>query len=653
MLCSPSAPHPGSFARLTPERRGHRCRTHRPGGLIDIEVASGTTLFAVGNEGQVLRSTDLGATWALRTAPSTDDLREQFWIDTQNGYVVGNFLARRTTDGGQSWQPLTGLDENLPMSEVFFTDAQHGIILADFFTWRSTNGGATWTGDFNHPNEFVYPGNTIVLGPQHFLSATNLEGAAIFESTDGGQEWTMRLWAGLGGFLDFDRLADGTLIAVSDEAATYRSTDNGLTWENATYTASDVDRGVIGGIGLGPGGRGAAGTTGSPVPPIHWYRTTDGGANWLPVANAPSIVFTTEIKYWDADRAVAGGEVGRMWFTTDGGATWSSAVLPGAPPNASAFHMSLPSPGVAFAACSGMSQRVVYRTTDFGATWEARSTGIPLAGWIMSVSFLSADLGFACGFASSTPQLFKTTNGGAVWSPVGTAGLAGSPWDTHWFDEQTGLATVRFDPGGIFRTTNAGTSWHNVWSEGADDLEFSDMTHGGALPSAFNSGGVMFVTEDGGATWEKLLLPATRTDQALAAFPDGFLVAGGTSTIVRFQRVDPTAIPGVPSPALERARPHRADDRGRAIAATFTLDTAGRSISRSSTSSAAGWRRSPRESSRRTPPSRAPGTGARRPATPPPAASTSCASRAGRKHGRSRSSSRGKRRQGAVASFTC
>jgi photosystem II stability/assembly factor-like uncharacterized protein len=539
--------------------------------LIDIEIASGATLFAIGEQGQVLRSTDQGVTWTLRTTPAPNDLREQYWFDAQSGYVVGNFLARRTTDGGQTWQQLVGFTENEPVNEVFFTDPQHGIILSDFHTWRSTNGGASWSGSQNF-GLFVYPGNTIVLGPWHFIVATNLEGATILETTDGGQAWTPIFQGSLGGFLDFDRLSDGTLVAVTDDGDAYRSTDGGSTWVNATYTASDHQRGVIGGIGLGPGGRGAAGTTGSPVPTVHWYRTSDGGTTWLPVANAPSIVFTSEIEYWDADRAIAGGAVGRMWRTTDGGVSWSFAILPAAPTNASAYHVSLPAPGVAFAACSGQSQRMVFRTTDFGATWEARSNGIPLAGWITSVSFLDANRGFAAGFSgSSVPQLFKTTDGGGLWSPVGTAGLSGGPWDIHWFDEQTGLATVRNNPGGIFHTTNGGTSWQSVSNEPASELDFSDAMHGGALPSASNAGGVMLVTVNGGATWEELLLPTTRGGQALAALPDGFLVAGGASTIVRVERVGSTATPGEPAPAANglalAARP-KADGQ---IEVTFAL----------------------------------------------------------------------------------
>jgi photosystem II stability/assembly factor-like uncharacterized protein len=273
--------------------------------LKDIERISGPILSVVGESGQVLRSNDAGATWTLLTAPGPQELHEQLWLDASNGYVLGNFIARRTTNGGQSWSSLSGISESEPFNEAFFTDPQHGVILSDFRIWRTTNAGATWAGEFP-PSNLVYMGNTAVLSATRWIVATNLEGASIHETTDGGHSWTVVLLAGEGGFLDLDLLPDGTMIAVSDEGDSFRSTDLGATWINATHTGVDGHRGGIGALAVGPGGHGAAGTDISP--PTHWLRTDDGGASWTEDPSGPQIAFTRGIEYWDADRAVAAGD---------------------------------------------------------------------------------------------------------------------------------------------------------------------------------------------------------------------------------------------------------------------------------------------------------------------------------------------------------
>jgi photosystem II stability/assembly factor-like uncharacterized protein len=526
--------------------------------LTDLEVVAGSILSAVGNNGQVLRSTDAGASWALLSSAGPNDLHEQVWLDPSNGYVLGTFLARRTTDGGQTWAPLNGVSESEAFSEGFFTDASHGTILSDFHVWKTTNAGASWTG--TQVNPITYMGNAIVFGPLHYLVCTNFEGATVWETTDGGDNWTNRLYSGLGGFLDLDLLDDGTLILPSSEGDLYRSTDNGQSWTNTTYAAFEHPRGIIGAIGVGPGGSGAAGTAGSP--PTFWLHTPDGGSTWEPQPDGPAISFTREIVYWDAARAVAAGDYGRMWRTTNGGTSWTSVDLPSPPVNGQAFHISTPASGTAFAAVFGQTQSKVYRTTDFGATWEVRSTGLPATSGLLAISFLDTSTGFVGGYANGLPILYRTTDGGASWSPAGTTGLMNYMLDMHWVDAQTGFATVPTGSTGIYRTTNGGGIWNRVWAGTATDLSFApDNIHGGVTTGSFYVDGSIVITEDGGVTWEDLTLPAAIGGSCITAVEDGFWVGGGANCIMKATRIDPASVDGSPpsggdaAGAILRARP--------------------------------------------------------------------------------------------------
>ena len=278
------------------------------------------------------------------------------------------------------------------------------------------------------------------------------------------------------------------------------------------------------------------------VPPTYWFRTEDGGTSWLLQPGGPFIAFTSEIDYWDADRALAAGDIGKMWRTTNGGFNWTAVTLPNAPSNAHTYDVSLPAPGIAFVAVTGQSQSLVYRTTDFGASWEPRSSGIPAAGGLTTVSFLNANVGFAGGYANTAPRMYKTTDGGGSWAPVGVTGLPTYMSDMHWTDDQTGLAALYLTPGGIFRTTNGGTSWFNVWPERAFGISFSDPLHGGAIAESFSVHGTIAVTEDGGATWSSLVLPATRAGSSITAVGDGFWVGGGSNVILKVTRQDATAV---------------------------------------------------------------------------------------------------------------
>jgi photosystem II stability/assembly factor-like uncharacterized protein len=110
----------------------------------------------------VLSTTNGGRSWTKKALPNIQSI---WFTDTQKGWAVGkNATILQTFDGGNEWKPyadaekLIGLpvessNYNFGFREVFFLDAQNGWLIGNFYGRAVTNigglfatndGGATW-----------------------------------------------------------------------------------------------------------------------------------------------------------------------------------------------------------------------------------------------------------------------------------------------------------------------------------------------------------------------------------------------------------------------------------------------------------------------------------------------------------------------------
>src|SRR5678816_2049031 len=72
------------------------------------------------------RTTDGGATWQTQTLPAGSWIYDATFTDANNGWAVGDNMVR-TTNGGLTWEQVDMPPELLPLWDVDFPDAQHGI----------------------------------------------------------------------------------------------------------------------------------------------------------------------------------------------------------------------------------------------------------------------------------------------------------------------------------------------------------------------------------------------------------------------------------------------------------------------------------------------------------------------------------------------
>jgi photosystem II stability/assembly factor-like uncharacterized protein len=524
------------------------------GPLINVEEIASGVLSAVGEWGQVLRSTDAGATWSLLPHAGDGDLRAQFWLSESDGFVVGDFIARRTTDGGQTWNDLPGVDDpGVPLlTDVHFIDPLNGWILEHFTTYRTTDGGANW---FERHVFFagpIYQEEGVYISTSERIVVTNLEGAGIWRTTDDGMTWDLLYErATTAGYTDILELSGGDLVVCSTDGDLLRSTDGGDTWTNFTRSPEAAARNVLEAIAVHPAGLAFAGGRDD-----LWLRSTDGGSTWEIPAASPEIETANAIVLRDGGLGLAGGYEppgqSKTHRTTDGGQTWTEHDIAGGYvgyPRGFAF----PSDDVAYLVTSGGSeQNHVYRSLDGGETWQDRSNGIGGDLPLICVFFLDTDTGFVGGgdFAGDA-RIWKTTDAAAGWTPLPETGLdQAAIQDMHWMDELTGVV-AGYD--GVFRTTDGGQTWSEVLNEIGFFLDFRDPLHG-VVASYFESS--VWVTSDGGDTWEAVDLPWVGRPYAVEAVEGGIYACGEGSVVLRGEESGISSVD--PDPPFQAAASLRA-----------------------------------------------------------------------------------------------
>jgi photosystem II stability/assembly factor-like uncharacterized protein/Leucine-rich repeat (LRR) protein len=100
--------------------------------------------WAVGQGGLILTSTDSGTTWKKQVSGTTNNLNKVFFVDSANGWTVGDSTILHTADSGITWV-AQACPSNKSLKGLFFIDKDRGWAVGDSGTvLRTTNGGAYW-----------------------------------------------------------------------------------------------------------------------------------------------------------------------------------------------------------------------------------------------------------------------------------------------------------------------------------------------------------------------------------------------------------------------------------------------------------------------------------------------------------------------------
>jgi photosystem II stability/assembly factor-like uncharacterized protein len=377
-----------------------------PMGRVGVAVAPGTRgmrVYAIVTQG-LFRSEDGGASWQR----STTDPRilgngyfSRVFVDPRNAdfVYVAQTSMYRSTDGGRTFEAWAGAPSGDDYHVLWISPAntQNMILGVDQGAVISVDGGNTWSSWYNQATGQFYHVSTDQHFPYYVYAAQQDSGTAAVPSRSDYGEITYREWAPTGGF-EFCYIAPDPLNPNYVYAGGWYG----------TVLRYDKTTGQIVHLLV----RGAKYRTAqmapiafSPQDPHALYaaaqyvlKSTDGGFNWQEVSPDLTQKLESGKAQPDPRRAVittialSPVKAGVIWAGTGNGIiqvtkdskTWQNVTIPGLHERSSVtmLEASRHDVAAAYAVINGFQERrpLIYRTRDYGQSWQLTDAGLPESG---------------------------------------------------------------------------------------------------------------------------------------------------------------------------------------------------------------------------------------------------------------------------------
>ncbi|HEX9166433.1 MAG TPA: hypothetical protein VF862_11030 [Gemmatimonadales bacterium] len=285
--------------------------------LIGVHAVDDRVVWASGQKGTWVRTTDGGATWTTGRVPGADTLefRDVHAVSADTAWLlsIGNGPASRiyrTTNGGQSWTTqFVATDKRVFLDCFGFWNPRRALVTSDtfderFLVLRTEDGGDRWQPlpaerfPPARPGEGMYAASgtcLVTAGERHAWITTTAEGfTRVLRTADGGENWSE------------------AVPPLPSASATVAMTDTLI----GVVIASDID------------GKQSSG--------LNVARTTDGGALWTLVGRVPVPVYgaafrpgTTTVIATGPQGAFLSPDGGRGWRPLSTENHWAVAFSPG------------------------------------------------------------------------------------------------------------------------------------------------------------------------------------------------------------------------------------------------------------------------------------------------------------------------------------
>ena len=352
-----------------------------------------------------------------------------------------------------------------------------------------------------------FGGSALVVAADPNSSKTFLAGTAnalLFRSQDAGESWTaLPFPAQMRGVLHtlaIDPQRAGVYFAgLSSERQQYsgllRSTDAGATWQQAPDLRYRQVRAIA--FWKGNSQIVAAGTE------IGIYQSRDGGITWRRISPLDNVQLQPVVALaFDPKNSgiIYAGTPHLPWKTTDGGETWRS-IHAGMLDDSDVFSIQVDRnrPQRVFAsACSG-----IYRSLNGGASWtrlmRAKDAADRTYVIVQDPQYENV------WFAGTTFGMIRSADGGSTWEKLGSFATRSITFDLGWL----GRILIATDEAGILRSGDDGKEWQQV-NHGFCNRRLT------ALSTA--SGGVLYTRTVDNATAFRLAREAEEWEEVLPEF---------------------------------------------------------------------------------------------------------------------------------------
>ncbi|MDQ3019736.1 MAG: YCF48-related protein [Bacteroidota bacterium] len=308
--------------------------------LNDVFFINDQKGWIVTDSSKILRTTDGGETWNMKTLPLYSPLKTIFFINENTGWAAGGYfyfahsgVVYKTIDGGSNWFLLSHSPE---IEDIYFINSNTGFAgydgSGDFVSAggivKTTNGGSNWTGSFSSSYvisavKFENSDTGFAIG--NYWDDTGNDTNIIYRTINGGISWETKYKESNHHFY-FNNLRDicikGNNIWVSgrDSSIMY-SSNAGESWNRQFIPKPRIMESIFfinqqTGWAVGIGYPDTA----------NIIKTTNGGMNWINLKSnynhrLYSVIFINEYTGWTV------GDYGIILKTTNGGLTYVSNIL--------------------------------------------------------------------------------------------------------------------------------------------------------------------------------------------------------------------------------------------------------------------------------------------------------------------------------------